>query len=70
MEILEESKAAGKVDNQLEMGQALDEIELKRYCCRRMVLTHVDLIVKLLSYNSKSISNPSLRALRGGRGIS
>ena len=32
---------------------ALDELGLKRYCCRRMVLTHVDLIQKLLLYNSK-----------------
>ncbi|KAJ3042071.1 DNA-directed RNA polymerases I, II, and III subunit RPABC5 [Rhizophlyctis rosea] len=29
-------------------GQAMDELGLKRYCCRRMVLTHVDLIEKLL----------------------
>ncbi|KAJ1853354.1 DNA-directed RNA polymerases I, II, and III subunit RPABC5, partial [Coemansia sp. RSA 486] len=28
-------------------GEALDELGLKRYCCRRMVLTHVDLIEKL-----------------------
>ncbi|KAF7317036.1 hypothetical protein HMN09_00438100 [Mycena chlorophos] len=32
-------------------GEALDELQLKRYCCRRMVLTHVDLIEKLLLYN-------------------
>jgi DNA-directed RNA polymerase I, II, and III subunit RPABC5 len=32
---------------------ALDELGLRRYCCRRMVLTHVDLITKLLVYNSK-----------------
>ncbi|TPX32143.1 hypothetical protein SmJEL517_g04674 [Synchytrium microbalum] len=30
--------------------EALDELGLKRYCCRRMVLTHVDLIEKLLQY--------------------
>ena len=32
-------------------GDALDQLGCKRYCCRRMILTHVDLIVKLLHYN-------------------
>lgn len=25
-------------------GKALDDLKLKRYCCRRMLLTHVDII--------------------------
>lgn len=29
---------------------AMDQLGLNRYCCRRMMLTHVDLIEKLLRY--------------------
>lgn len=28
----------------------MDQLGCKRYCCRRMVMTHVDLIEKLLRY--------------------
>lgn len=31
--------------------EALDKLELQRYCCRRIILTHVDLSDKLLAYD-------------------
>jgi DNA-directed RNA polymerase I, II, and III subunit RPABC5 len=35
-------------------SDAMDSLGLNRYCCRRMMLTHVDLIEKLLRYAEKS----------------
>ena len=42
----------GKYLEALDAGQnpqdALDELGLERYCCRRMILSHVDLIEDVL----------------------
>ncbi len=41
-------------------ADALDKLGLRRYCCRRMLLTHVDLITKLLQYNRKDKSEEDM----------
>lgn len=37
--------------NEYEKNEILDILGLKKYCCRRMILTHVELIEKLLNYS-------------------
>ena len=34
-------------------GKVLDELGVKRYCCRRMLLSHVDLIDEIINYSRK-----------------
>jgi DNA-directed RNA polymerase subunit N len=31
-------------------GKVLNDLEIQRYCCRRMILSHIELIDELLSY--------------------
>ncbi len=35
-----------------EASELLDSFELKRYCCRRMLITHVELIDDILTFSS------------------
>lgn len=41
----------------------MDELGLKRYCCRRMIMTHVDLIEKLLKYVLVSFTRANRRGV-------
>ena len=44
----------------------MNDLGLKRYCCRRMILTHVNLIDKLLAYHSFTRKDSVAAPLGGG----
>ncbi|RLI74345.1 DNA-directed RNA polymerase subunit N, partial [Archaeoglobales archaeon] len=33
--------------------RVLDDLGLKRYCCRRMIISHVDLIDEVIKFSRK-----------------
>ncbi len=35
------------------MKEVLDELGIRRYCCRRMFISHVDLIDELVKYSRR-----------------
>ena len=53
---------------EMDEAKAMDKLGLRRYCCRRMVLTHVELIDHLLDYNhnEKKTLIPAERGTGGG----
>ncbi|MDA0877437.1 MAG: DNA-directed RNA polymerase subunit N [archaeon] len=41
-----------KVDGGMEQAQALDEVGLERYCCRRMFIGHIDLLEDVAGFSA------------------
>lgn len=39
--------------NNEDAEKVLDDLGVKRYCCRRMLLSHVDLLDEVISYSRK-----------------
>ncbi len=41
---------AGRVQAGEDPGKVLDDLGVRRYCCRRMLLSHVDIIQEVINY--------------------
>ncbi len=41
-----------------EAKEILDSIGVKRYCCRRMILSHIDLIDEVVEFDEKCLKSP------------
>jgi len=48
----EEFKKRVYTDNE-SPGKVLDDLGVKRYCCRRMLVSHVDLIDEIIDYGRR-----------------
>ncbi len=45
-------KFSDRVKRGEDPSKVLDELNIKRYCCRRMMLSHVELIDEVLKYET------------------
>ena len=41
-----------KIDAGTDMKTALDEVGIERYCCRRMYVSHIDLITEVAPFST------------------
>lgn len=44
-----------KINEGMSANEALDYLKLERYCCRRMLITYVPLVDKLLQYDPDNL---------------
>ena len=45
------------LDEDYTEAEALDSLRLPRYCCRRMILSHIDMIDDLIPYSAPVVGN-------------
>ena len=45
---------ASRVKAGEEAGRVLDNLEIERYCCRRMLLSHVEVIDEILRFHEEA----------------
>ena len=48
------------INNGISCKDALDKISLHRYCCRRMFLSHSDILDKILEYSVAKFDSKEL----------
>ncbi|HLH86266.1 MAG TPA: DNA-directed RNA polymerase subunit N [Thermoplasmataceae archaeon] len=48
---VDEIKSTGRDPTPAELSSILDNLGVERYCCRRMVLSHTDLIDEILPFS-------------------
>jgi DNA-directed RNA polymerase subunit N len=51
MERMNEIKSSGREVTPDEISNILDDLHVERYCCRRMILSHTDLIDEILPFS-------------------
>lgn len=50
-EKMEKIRRTGKKPSADEIKTALDDLKVTRYCCRRMIISHTDLIDEILPFS-------------------
>jgi DNA-directed RNA polymerase subunit N len=48
----------GRVKGGEDPGKVLDDLQVKRYCCRRMLISSIDLIDQVLPYYAQKNVGP------------
>lgn len=54
------------LDEDYTEAEALNALGLERYCCRRMILAHIDLLEDLMPYNAPVVGTMQAMGPSGG----